>query len=87
MIRLQSIKRAPVNSNLDDALPTDAIYKGYGLHWYHCDGTVVLYKGGWHVYVWNYIPSITEVRERIRELEKDGKDAYVPFCYTSQRSK
>jgi len=54
-------------------LPTEAIGKGYGLSWWSPaafgEDPVFLYKRGWDVYRWNYIPSMTEVWEKIKELE------------------
>lgn len=71
--RLISIERVPLSQPLDDALPTEAINKGYGLSWWSPAAfekdPVFLYKHGWEVYRWNYIPSMIEVWEKINELE------------------
>ena len=71
--RLKAIERAPVSESLDKALPREAIYKGYGLTWWSPEvfqvDPVILYKNNWEVYRWNYVPSMMEVWEKIKELE------------------
>lgn len=73
MFRLISIEKAPLSASLDDVLPTEAINKGYGLSWWSPAAfgkdPVFLYKHGWEVYRWDYIPSMTEVWGKIKELE------------------
>lgn len=73
MFRLKSIERAPVSEDLDNALPADAINKGYGLSWWSPEvfkeDPVFLYKHCREVYRWNYVPSMTEVWEKIKEIE------------------
>jgi len=60
---------------LSHILPTDAIDKGYSLDsydqkiFYYQKIFVVLTKCGWEVYRWEYIPSMTEVWEKIKEVE------------------
>jgi len=71
--RLKSIERAPLSADLDGSLPTEAIHKGYGLTWWSPavfeKDPVILYKHSWEVHRWDYIPSMTEVWDKIRELE------------------
>lgn len=71
--RLISIEKAPHSQNLDGMLPFEAICKGYGLSWWSPaifeKDPVFLYKQGHEVYRWDYVPSMTEVWEKIRELE------------------
>jgi len=73
MFRLKSIERAPLSEPLDNALPTDAINRGYGLSWWSPaafkEDPVILYKHCWEVYRWDYVPSMMEVWEKIKELE------------------
>jgi len=73
MFRLISIEKAPLSESLDHSLPTEAINKGYGLAWLSPAAfgkdPVFLYKQDWEVYRWNYIPSMAEVWEKIKELE------------------
>ena len=75
MYRLISIERAPLSEPLDNALPSWAIHKGYGLSWWSPAAfgrdPVILYKRKWEVYRWDYIPSMIEVWEKIGELEED----------------
>ena len=77
MYRLKSIERAPLSEPLDNALPTEAVNKGYGLSWFNPEWyqtePVILFKHNWEVYQWDYTPSIAEVWDKIRELE--AKDA------------
>jgi len=71
--RLKSIEKAPLSEPLDNALPTDAINKGYGLSWWSPaafqSDSITLYKHNWEAYRWNYVPSMIEVWEKIEELE------------------
>lgn len=73
MFRLVPIEKVPLSVPLDNALPTEAIYKGYGLAWWSPAAfgkdPVFLYRHGWEVYHWNYVPSMTEVWEKIKEIE------------------
>jgi len=68
-----SIEKPPVSEPLDSVLPTAAVNKGYGLSWWSRAvfgaDPVILYKNRWEVYRWEYIPSMTEVWEKIGELE------------------
>jgi len=71
--RLRTIERLPVSEPLDNALPTDAINRGYGLSWWSPASfgvdPVILYKHDWEVYRWDYVPSMIEVWEKIKEIE------------------
>jgi len=73
MFRLISIEKAPHSEPLDKMLPTEAINKGYGLSWWSPEvfqqDPVFLYKHSREVYRWDYVPSMTEVWEKIKELE------------------
>lgn len=73
MFRLKDIEIAPLSAPLDDALPTEAIHKGYGLMWWSPaafgEDPVFLLKHDLEAYRWSYIPSLTEVWEKIQELE------------------
>ncbi|MBA7603195.1 hypothetical protein ES703_10299 [subsurface metagenome] len=65
--------REKFSESLDTMLPTEATRKGYGLTWYNPafqqeDPTVLSFRGR-EVFLWNYNPSMTEVWEKIRELE------------------
>ncbi|MBA7638828.1 hypothetical protein ES703_46484 [subsurface metagenome] len=77
MFRLKSIERAPLSEPLDNMLPTDSINKGYRLTWWNPaafqEDPVFLYKHYQEVYRWNYIPSMIEVWEKIKEFEGYGK--------------
>lgn len=74
MFRLISIEKAPLSEPLDNMLPTEALYKGYGLSWWNPAAfkidPVFLYKHSHEIYRWNYVPSMTEVWEKIKELEQ-----------------
>jgi len=74
MFRLRSIEKAPLSIPLDDALPTEAINRGYGLSWWSPaafeEDPIFLFKHNQEVYRWKYIPSMMEVWEKIKELEK-----------------
>lgn len=71
------VKRTPAMEILNDSLPADAIQKGYGLVWWNPDmlkeDPVILYNRTREVFRWNYTPSLTEVREKIEELESPRK--------------
>lgn len=73
MFRLISIEKAPLSEPLDHILPSEAVNKGYGLSWWSPEAfgkdPVILYKRSWEVYRWNYVPSMIEVWEKIKELE------------------
>jgi len=73
MFRLRSIEKAPQSEPLDSFLPTEAIHKGYGMVWWSPEvfqkDPVILYKRSWEVYRWDYVPSMAEVWEKIKELE------------------
>ena len=73
MFRLVSIEKAPLSEALDSALPTEAVNKGYGLSWWipaaFGKDPVFLYKHDREVYRWDYVPSMIEVWEKIKELE------------------
>lgn len=61
-----------IEEDLSRMLPTRAIDQGYCLRWiapeeYKSD-PVVLIRGGWEQFRWNYIPSMGEVWEKIEEL-------------------
>jgi len=77
MFRLLSIEKAPYSVPLDDALPTEAVNKGYGLSWWSPAvfqrDPVFLYKHNWEVYRWDYIPSLTEVFEVCKQLEVNNE--------------
>lgn len=74
LFRLISIEKAPDSEPLDNMLPTEAVNKGYGLSWWSPavfeKDPVFLYKQGREVYRWGYVPSMTEVWEKIEELEQ-----------------
>lgn len=76
MFRLKSIERAPLSEPLDNALPTDAINRGYGLSWWSPAAfetdPVFLYKQNHEVFRWDYIPSMLEVWEKIKELDHES---------------
>lgn len=71
--RLLSIEKAPLSEPLDNALSSEALYKGYGLSWWSPavfeQDPVFLYRHNREVHHWNYIPSMIEVWEKIEELE------------------
>lgn len=60
--------------NLDRFLPTDAIHKGYGLTWYPPEGRVdpvILFRRKAEVYRWEYNPSLEEIREKVKDIDKE----------------
>jgi len=71
----------PVVTSLNHMLPTWAWYRGYNLHWespeIHAQGDpVILSKFGSPgdvLYQWDYIPSMIEVWDKIKELEASGE--------------
>jgi len=68
------MRRQPISEPLDRYLPTEALYKGYGLTWWSPAAfevdPVILYKHNEEVYRWDYIPSMIEVWEKVKKLEK-----------------
>lgn len=73
-----NIEKAPLSETLDSVLPTEAINKGYGLSWWSPRAferdPVILYKHSHEVYRWDYIPSMTEVWEKITEIESEENE-------------
>jgi len=67
------MRHQPIDEALDRYLPTEAFNKGYRLTWWSpavfVVDPVILYKHCWEVYRWQYIPSMGEVWDKIRELE------------------
>lgn len=67
------MRHQPISEPLDRHLPTEAFYKGYRLIWWSpavfVTDPVILYKNAQEVYRWEYIPSMGEVWDKIRELE------------------
>jgi len=65
--------RVKLSEPLDNALPTEAVSKGYGLSWWSPavfkEDSVFLKKHDQEVYRWYYIPSMAEVWDKIKELE------------------
>lgn len=61
------------SESLNRCLPTEALYKGYRLTWWSPDAfaidPVILYKNDEEVYRWEYIPTMGEVWDKIRELD------------------
>jgi len=62
--------------DLSHMLPTDAFYKGMRLDWerpnYNPDPVILSQIGhpGRELYRWDYIPSLTEVFEKCKELKE-----------------
>lgn len=67
------MKKKLLSEVLDNILPTEALSKGYGLTWWHPSvfrvDPVILYLHGNEIYRWEYIPSLTEVWEKLKEIE------------------
>jgi hypothetical protein len=62
----------PDNEDLTTMVPTEAYYKGYTLTWLRPVNVdpVILEHRGTEVYRWEYVPSMIEVWEKIKELEE-----------------
>ena len=68
------MKRLMREQNLDRWLPLEAINKGYSLVWYppewqRTDPTILFYRGD-EVYRWVYDPSMGEVWDKIKEVDR-----------------
>ena len=68
------MRRLPDYEDLTRMLPTEAYNKGYTLTWWRPVNVdpVILEHRGTEVYRWDYIPSMTEVWEKIKKLEAGG---------------
>ena len=65
------MRRLPDYEDLTSMLPTEAYHKGYSLTWWrpvNVDPVILEHRGA-EVYRWEYVPSMTEVWEKIKELE------------------
>ena len=65
------MRRLPEYEDLTRMLPTEAYHKGYILTWWRPWPAHILEHRGTEVYRWDYVPSMTEVWEKIKELEGD----------------
>jgi hypothetical protein len=74
------MRRLPEYEDLTTMLPTEAYHKGYILTWWRPwpaqVDPVILEHWGAEVYRWDYIPSMAEVWEKIKELEAGYVGAY-----------